>query len=187
MYNFRNLSMSDNIDIQVASFVPKPVMSEPEREMWPSQGMPCEVQGCTSPHFHKFDYYIRHWIQYHERFIYIFTCNMPGCKAKFPTKYATRRHYTQVHLLNEGEIKELNITPHKEHNRYFKNPQGLLPRKYVKPVNEKAREEARRQRQQYAMEHHVEFPNLPTNREVNRGEYMDFNFNNNTSKIVTRW
>ena len=181
--------MSDNLDtcIKVAPFVPVPVKSEPERELWPSQGMPCEVEGCTSPHFHKFDYYIRHWIKCHERFIDTFECKMPGCGAKFPTKYATRRHYAQVHLFNEGEIKELDIKPHKEHNMYYLNPQGLLPRKYVKPINEKAREEARRQRQKYAKENHVEFPNLPTTREVNRGEYMNFDFDNNTSQIVTRW
>ena len=162
--------MSDNFDIKVASFVPTPtVPSEPERDLWPSQGMPCEVEGCTSPHFHKFDYYIRHWKKFHERFVDVYGCSMTGCGAKFPNRNSLRHHYMKVHLLNEQDMKVVNLNPHQEHNMYYTNPKGLLPRKYVKPSNIEARERARRERREYAEKHRVEFPNLPTNREVNRG------------------
>lgn len=70
---------------------------------------------------------------------------------------------------------------------YFKDPCNTTPRKFVK-VNITAREEVALVRQKYAEQLKIDFPNLPDGCDkVCRGSYLDINFNNNTSKVVTRW
>ena len=72
-------------------------------------------------------------------------------------------------------------------NMYFKDPCNTTPRKFVK-VNITAREEVALVRQKYAEQLKIDFPNLPDGCDkVCRGSYLDINFNNNTSKVVTRW
>ena len=74
------------------------------------------------------------------------------------------------------------------HNMLYKDPGNIAPKKFVK-VNISARDDAALARRRYAENNKVDFLHLQEGRDnqVCSGTYLDFDFNNNTSKVVTRW
>jgi hypothetical protein len=69
----------------------------------------------------------------------------------------------------------------------YKDPGNIAPKKFVK-VNISARDDAALARRRYAENNKVDFLHLQEGRDnqVCSGTYLDFDSNNNTSKVLTR-
>ena len=169
-----------NFDISVAENVRESTnMGITVKDKWPSSGMCCEIEGCETPHFHNFNTYMKHWQKFHCKEINVFECPVPSCSRLFNLKWRVKPHLkSEYHVTNDAGLygknscRRINITP----------------RKFVK-VNISARDDAALARRRYAENNKVDFPHLQEGRDnqVCSGTYLDFDFNNNTPKVVTRW
>jgi hypothetical protein len=94
---------------------------------------------------------------------------------------------SEHHVTNDADLCG-KIPCSRMHNMLYKDPGNITPRKFVK-VNISARDDAALARRRYVENNKVDFPHLQEGRDnqVCSGTYMDFDFNNNTSKVVTRW
>ena len=182
--------MSDNLDISVNPFV-VPDYND-VADVWPSQGMPCEVQDCKSPVFTTYNKYKLHWNKFHVTLVNVFTCPLDGCEVKFNEKWLINRHLKRDHRMSEENVKLQVVPPVKTHNMNYKNPGNIKLRRHVK-VNAAAREKARLDRERYAEEHKVSFDNLPRSNSksaVCRGQSLVFDFSKPGQEIqgkITKW
>lgn len=71
---------------------------------------------------------------------------------------------------------------------YYKDPGTTTHRKFVK-LNVSSREESALAQGRYAEHHKIYFPHLQDggDNQVYSGTYLDIDFNNTTSRVVTRW
>ncbi|CAC5415970.1 unnamed protein product [Mytilus coruscus] len=133
---------------------------------------PGHVEGCKTPHFLKHDNYVQHWKKFHEKSIVIYDCSMVGCTIQSTEKSRIIKHQKICHKQLD---KNNTLSSYVEPNITF--------RKYVR-VNITAREAARKARQQYVIDHPVNFNVKPNNSlAVSRGQYVDIDFNNNCAKV----
>ncbi|CAC5412092.1 unnamed protein product [Mytilus coruscus] len=160
------------------------VTSVTTHDLWPSQGMPCEVEGCKTPHFLKHDKYVKHWKKFHEKSITVYDCSMVGCTIQSTEKSRILKHQRICHKQLD---RNNTLSSHVEPNMFYKATGNVTFRKFVR-VNIAAREAARKARQQYVIDHPVNFHVQSNNSlTVSRGQYVDVDFNNNCAKVVTRW
>ena len=94
---------------------------------------------------------------------------------------------SDYHVTNDAGLYGKN-SGRRMHDMFYKDPGNITPRKFVK-VNISARDDAALARRRYAENNKVDFSHLQEGREnqVCSGTYLDFDFNNNTPKVVTRW
>jgi hypothetical protein len=178
-----------NFEISVAEYVRESTnMDITVKDKWPSSGMCCEIEGCETPHFHSFNTYMKHWRKFHCKEINVFECPVPSCSRLFNLKWRVKPHLkSEYHVTNDAGLYGKNSC-RRMHNMFYKDPGNITPRKFVK-VNISARDDAALARRRYAENNKVDFPHLQEGRDnqVCSGTYLDFDFNNNTSKVVTRW
>ena len=95
-------------DISVADFVLNEASTDniayDDRDLWPAQGSPCLVEGCTIPHFHNRTMYMKHWRQYHVGRVNKFTCPVDGFHLLFAYKWRVKQHVIKQHKLLNPEL-----------------------------------------------------------------------------------
>lgn len=179
-----------NFDISVARHVRESAAKEPTvelRDVWPSGGMSCEVEECTTPHFKNFPQYISHWRKRHIPDVRCLKC--PGCTKSFDQRCQLINHMVHHHRQFHAEHVASSTSLERILNKRFKDPGMVRPRKFSK-IDTTARDKAVAQRKKTTEEgHNIVFNHLDETPEhsICRGQYLDIDFNNNSSKIVTRW
>ena len=132
----------------------------PEREYWPVEGMRCDVEGCTTPVFSSLAIYMKHWKHTHIPVAPVYQCTL--CPTRFNRRCEVTRHLRFIHHMSVERAKQTveNVVPEHLPNMHYKDPGDVCPRRARPKVNVEAREKARLERQRYAEENKVEFPNL---------------------------
>ena len=131
-----------------------------ERELWPVEGMKCDVEGCTTPIFRSFSIYMKHWKAVHNQFVPVYNC--VWCKEKLARRCDVTRHLRFQHSVGQIDAKRIaeGVTPDRLHNMHFVDPGVRKPRRMPPKVYAEARDRAQKERREYAEAHHVDFPNL---------------------------
>ena len=116
------------------------------REIWPTEGMRCKVDGCTDDKFYvKLGRYLDHWSQTHSKMIKLFKCS--ACRKVFSTKAKGNSH-----LKTHRGRSEATLTTKLEENRNFIDPGDVLPPRPCsaeerQQLRDEARATARQQRE----------------------------------------
>ncbi|VDI21176.1 Hypothetical predicted protein [Mytilus galloprovincialis] len=146
------------------------------RDIWPSEGMCCEVVGCTGPILKTHAKYTAHWKLKHVTQINIFSCPHK-CKQKYAEKCKMNRHLKLMHKYNTDMVSAIEIPVSKEENMHYVCPGNVLYRK-VSKVNTEASDAAMKARQDYIREQNLPVRVQPSgDLQVCRGHYVDFNNN----------
>ncbi|VDI00397.1 Hypothetical predicted protein [Mytilus galloprovincialis] len=157
------------------------------RDIWPSEGMCCEVVGCTGPILKTHAKYTAHWKLKHVTQINIFSCPHSKCKQKYAEKWKMNRHLKSNHKYSSEMVSAIQIPVSKEENMHYVCPGNVLYRK-VSKVNTEARDAARKARQDFIREQNLPVRDQPSgDLQVCRGHYVDFNNNLTEAKVVKRW
>lgn len=93
-----------SLDISIAPFVKRGEIMD-QREVWPSQGMVFEVEGCTSPHLTTYIKYAAHWRLQDMQFVKITLCPVEGCKTKFAERWKVNKHLKMEHKFSSEKVK----------------------------------------------------------------------------------
>lgn len=96
--SFQKIASTSDFDITVARHVRESTAKEPTvelKDVWPSAGMSCEVEACTSPHFKTFPQYISHWRKRNIPDVRCFKC--PGCSNSFDKRCQLKNHAAYHH------------------------------------------------------------------------------------------
>ena len=131
-----------------------------ERELWPVEGMKCDVEECTTPVFKSFSIYMKHWRAVHNQFVPVYNCVL--CKEKLARRYDLTRHLRFQHSVVQIDAKKIveGLTPDRLHNMNFIDLGDKKRRRMPPKVYAEARDRAQKERREYAVEHHIDFPNL---------------------------
>ncbi|CAC5422450.1 unnamed protein product [Mytilus coruscus] len=131
----------------------------------------------------KHDNYVMHWREFQEKYIIVYDCSMIGCTIQSAEESRILKHQMICHKQLD---KNNTLSSHVEPNMFYRASGDATFRKFVR-VNIAAREAARKERKQYIIDHSVDFHVQPNNSlAVSRGQYADFDFNNNSAKVITR-
>ncbi|CAG2191561.1 unnamed protein product [Mytilus edulis] len=125
-----------------------------KRDYWPPEGMRCEVEGCETLYIHHFPFPSSTRRQKHLPIVPIYQC-----QSRFGRRceLSVFTHHLTVENTNAILFK---VQSEQLPNMNYRDTGDVLPRQAKPRVNVEAREAARRQRERYAAEHKVEFPNL---------------------------
>lgn len=96
---------------------------------WPSNGMACDVDGCTSNVFTNYRKYIKHWKEIHTPTIKTYRCVRCGMKHLYRFRLLT--HLVKYHKMPKtdakSELEKCKIQT--SDNVKFICPGNILPRK----------------------------------------------------------
>ena len=170
-----------NFYISIARHVRESAAKEPTvelRDVWPSGGMSCEVEGCTTAHFKNIPQYISHWRKRHITDVRCLKC--PGCTKNFDQHCQLKNHMVHHHRQFDAEHVAISTSLERIRNKRFKDPGMVGPRKFSK-IDTSARNKASAQRKKTAEEGHIVFNHLDETpgHSVCRGQYLDIDINNN--------
>ena len=131
-----------NFDISVARHVRESAAKEPTvelRDVWPSGGMSCEVEECTTPHFKNFPQYNSHWRKRHIPDVRGLKC--PGCTKSFDQRCQLINHMVHHHRQFDAEHVASSTSLEIIRNKRFKDP-GMVRSRIFSKVDTTARDKA---------------------------------------------